>query len=147
METYTPPAGYHLHEPDKALPCSNCFGQENVRHVEFPAAFDGPVVNQMAVVFEQGVDAVSIDDLILCENCLKVAAKIIGFVYAPDLVDELKRTRETLAITQEELRQSNAALGDMHQAQRSLVERRAGPRTRPENIPDPAGIGSKSAPA
>lgn len=137
MEQYTPPAGYHLHGPERPLHCSNCFGQEACRHVEFPAAFDGPVVNQLAVVTEPGVEAIAIDDLVLCERCLKVAAKIIGFVYAPDLVAELDAEREKTAKLEAELSDSNRALSDMHVAHRALVARRAAHPRDPENVPDP----------
>lgn len=141
METdldFVPPAGYHLHGEEKPMRCSNCFGQEACRHVEFPAAFDGPVVNQFAVVTEPGVDAIAIDDLVLCERCLKLAAKILGFVHAPELVDELRATRDKLTTTEAQLADSNRALADMHQAHRSLVQRRQrNDYRKPENVPDP----------
>lgn len=49
--------------------CASCFQQEPVRYVDFEAAFDGPVL--------PGAIPVAIDDLILCENCLKEAFSIL----------------------------------------------------------------------
>lgn len=54
--------------------CSACFGQyPDRRHVDFGASYDGPVLENVA----GGVPA-SIDDLVICEECLATAAKLIG---------------------------------------------------------------------
>jgi hypothetical protein len=49
--------------------CSNCFNHADpkTRVVEFPAAWDGPVL-------ESGV---SIDELFLCENCIRNACEVL----------------------------------------------------------------------
>lgn len=56
---------------DKRPPyCSGCFGHPEGRYVDFEAAYDGPVV--------PGAPANQpVDDLILCEGCLKEAFRIL----------------------------------------------------------------------
>jgi len=63
----------------KALHCSRCYGQyPGRRYVDCDAAWDGPVVNQVASVMEPGVDPMAIDDLILCEDCIVEIAGLVG---------------------------------------------------------------------
>ena len=48
--------------------CSACFNSQPIAHVDLGAAYDGPVL-------EGGV---SIDDLILCQNCVASAAAALA---------------------------------------------------------------------
>lgn len=58
--------------------CSACFGAyPQRRHVDFGASYDGPVLENVA----GGVPA-SIDELVICEDCLATAAKVIGYADA-----------------------------------------------------------------
>lgn len=51
--------------------CSGCFQSKPAeRHIDFDVAWDGPTITEAVTV--------AIDDLILCEDCLKAAAKLIG---------------------------------------------------------------------
>lgn len=51
--------------------CSACFGQKvGQLHVDFEAAWDGPILN------DDGM-RVSIDDLFICEECLRDAAALL----------------------------------------------------------------------
>lgn len=63
--------------------CSACYGQyPQRRHVDFDSAWDGPVFNQEIDTGDGGKrDKIenSIDELVLCENCLADAAKLLGF--------------------------------------------------------------------
>lgn len=55
--------------------CASCYGQYvDRRYVDFGASYDGPVLENVA----GGVPA-SIDDLIVCEECLAAAARQIGY--------------------------------------------------------------------
>lgn len=83
--------------------CSSCHQQKpDERHVDFGAYYDGPVM-QLA---GGGQDAVAIDDLVICETCMKAAANAIGYVNAPALQTEINRVKRI----QERLSQRNAAL-------------------------------------
>lgn len=59
--------------------CSACHGQYPERqHVDFEAYYDGPVISESV---GDNTIKVAIDDLVLCENCLASAAKLIGYVH------------------------------------------------------------------
>lgn len=64
--------------------CAACFNQQpDKQHVDFGASYDGPFLRGEVT----GGPTVSIDDLILCEDCLKAGARELGLVEA----DELKQ--------------------------------------------------------
>ncbi len=57
--------------------CAACGGQYiDRRHVDFGSAWDGPVINQLEVAVN-GAIAMAIDDLIVCENCVRNAAEVL----------------------------------------------------------------------
>ena len=78
--------------------CSSCYQQKpDQRHVDFEAAWDGPVLP--ALDGAVGVIGHSIDDLILCEDCIRIAAGLIGYQDVTDLIKaraRLEETRDTL---------------------------------------------------
>jgi hypothetical protein len=75
-----------MHVSERTEHCAACYGQYgDRRYVDFEAAYDGPVL--------EGAIKVAIDDLVICENCLTAAAKMIGLVKAPDLVKALDDER------------------------------------------------------
>jgi hypothetical protein len=89
----------HLAEP--APPhCSGCFQQKpQTRHVDFGAAYDGPVVP--ALEGTTGVVGHVIEDLILCEDCLSTAAGLIGLARAEKLqaaIDQAEAANRELAM-------------------------------------------------
>jgi hypothetical protein len=78
----------HLAEPAPAH-CSSCFGQYPARaHVDFDAAWDGPVIGE-------GVTMHVIDDLVICDECIKTAARLIGYGDVVAVEAELKHAEET----------------------------------------------------
>lgn len=90
--------------------CSGCWGQyPERRHVDFESHWEGPTFRE-GVMGEDGEVSntinVSIDDLILCEDCLRVAAKLIGLV-DPDEVAEYAEQLEKRA---DELLERNRGL-------------------------------------
>lgn len=62
--------------------CSSCYGQDpQVSHVDFEAAYDGPVfTGGVAIGNGEIVNHLpsQIDELIVCEKCLRLAAAMIG---------------------------------------------------------------------
>lgn len=73
--------------------CSVCFGQYvERRHVDFEVAWDGPVLKD-EVAGGAGTTDVSIDDIIVCEECLKLAAAVIG-LKDPDEMAEYAEAQE-----------------------------------------------------
>lgn len=65
--------------------CSSCFQQKpTMRHIDFGAAWDGPVLpdEHSNIV---GIVGATIDDLIICEDCLRIAGERIGLIDASEL--------------------------------------------------------------
>lgn len=72
--------------------CAACYGQKpDERHVDFEAAFDGHVVKPAG----DGYDAVAVDDLVLCEPCLRAAFELLPDLEAAGREEALReRVRE-----------------------------------------------------
>ena len=95
--------------------CSACFAQyPDRRHVDMESSWDGPVI-EGGVVGEDGIVQdtikVSIDELILCENCVRDAAALIG-MEPVDMKerDRLLEVNGELARKVMELEKHNASL-------------------------------------
>lgn len=77
-----------IHPTTPPPACSACYQHSDRQHVDFGAAYDGPVVpGQTDVAL---VTTVSIDDLIICEDCLGTAARHLGYT-----LDEEKEAQIT----------------------------------------------------
>lgn len=64
--------------------CAACYGQyPEMLHVDFEAAYDGPVI--------EGSQRVYIDDLVLCEGCVREAARLVGMVEETKRIAALER--------------------------------------------------------
>jgi hypothetical protein len=69
--------------------CASCHGRpEGAVYVDFEAYYDGPVINA-----EDNIKA-TIDDLIICNECLDTAARLLGYV--PESTDETARANVEL---------------------------------------------------
>ena len=78
--------------------CASCFGQyTDRRHVDFGAAYEGPVLPSGEET--KGVVGVVVDDLIVCEECLRAAAALIGMEDAT----ESRANSDALAARVEEM--------------------------------------------
>src|SRR5882757_6391471 len=74
--------------------CAACYGQDpKARHVDFEAAYDGPVLNAT------GEAPMQVDDLIICENCVRNAATLVGMIEASDdaAASKIERIERELA--------------------------------------------------
>lgn len=66
--------------------CSSCFTQKpRMRHIDFGAVYDGPVIRS-----EEGLTLHQIDDLIICQSCLEVAGRLIGLGHIEKVQAELQ---------------------------------------------------------
>jgi hypothetical protein len=78
--------------------CSGCYQQKpQETHVDFGAAYDGPVVPALAG--SVGVVGHSIDELVLCSTCIRTAAALIGLHDQGPLIaerDQLEAGNRTL---------------------------------------------------
>src|SRR4029077_7750443 len=81
--------------------CSACFGQYPDRtHVDFEAAWDGPVVNNNGTAY-------SVDELVLFETCLRVGFDLLP---ASDEVESLHDQLAQLRASNDQLVQYSKAL-------------------------------------
>jgi hypothetical protein len=78
--------------------CASCGGQYTDRtHVDFGAAWDGPMLS--AGDDTAGVIGVSVDDLVICDECLTAGARLLGLVDP----DKVKGELEALAAQHEQV--------------------------------------------
>jgi len=68
--------------------CSSCFQQKPaVEHIDFESYWDGPIIQGAG--FKQ-----PIDDLILCEDCLRAAGELIGLSEHKKLLHERNELKQ-----------------------------------------------------
>ncbi len=79
-----------IREADRPIYCSACFNSQAIRHVDFDAACDRGYANEEAV-------KVVMDDLIICENCVREGAEILGMQDNTLLTAEVQELRAKLA--------------------------------------------------
>jgi len=95
--------GVRIASPNPAC-CSACYGASGGRHVDFEAATDGPVVlnaDGSPVAWEGGL--VSVEDIILCEACVRAGAELLSLVPAvmEGLAQELRDAHARARVWQE----------------------------------------------
>jgi hypothetical protein len=109
--------------------CSSCFAQKNGEvHVDFDAAWDGPVFNE-AEEHEQP-RFVAIDELVICESCLREAGALIQLKPAERIEREKVVLEERVRELSERLAGAVEHIGRLEEAQASgerLVARLAPP--------------------
>lgn len=94
--------------------CACCYNASEGKFVDMGAAFDGPVL-------ENGM---SIDDLVLCESCVKSAGAALGADSAQDEITRANVEAERLRGELDKLRVYNEKLEDTL-AFKPVVERKA----------------------
>jgi hypothetical protein len=97
--------------------CSACFGQYTDRdYIDFEAFFDGPMIE-----VGEGLKQ-PIDDLIICETCLKSAAKTIGLDYAKDLKDENRELGVAIEKREHTIREKDKMIADLTHTMDDMVK-------------------------
>lgn len=101
--------------------CASCFDQKpGMLHVDFGAAFDGPVIDS-----GNGMKQ-CIDDLIVCADCLDTAARLAGYLPAAEaqataeiekLTEQLSQVKKIAAERGRKLRSITSALEDANLAE------------------------------
>ena len=103
--------------------CSACFqAKPQETHVDFGAAYDGPVVPAAENV--AGLVGHVIDDLILCETCITEAAQLVGLGNAAALTAE----RDQLEAGNRELRAKLAGFEDYAAKLQAALDAKPQPR-------------------
>jgi hypothetical protein len=97
--------------------CSACFGaRPGEKHIDFEAAYDGPVINSVAG------NKVAIDDLVICEKCLIAAASLIGLTNADELRAENEELGQSVEELSEQVSKRDNIIRDMESTQRNLMD-------------------------
>jgi hypothetical protein len=109
-----------VHETDTPAFCSACFNQQpDKRHIDFDAAWDGPVIDA-----QNGMKQ-TIDDLVICQVCIESAARILGWVPASEddtsakllrLEGELREARKVRAEQADRLERIRASIVEVDPA-------------------------------
>lgn len=108
--------------------CSSCYqAKPGQPHIDFEAAWDGPVLDAAA--------AAQIDDLVICADCLDGAARLLGYTRDEDRIRVEQVEAEKVALRE----RAQAAEAALAKARTALAEGPAkrGPG-RPPKVPLPA---------
>lgn len=112
--------------------CAACFGQyTDRRHVDLEASYDGPAYPD-GVMTDQGMVrnlTVAIDDLILCEDCLRDAGRLVDLGNVEELNGQLEQKDEQLENLRARLAESEQYADRLEQSVAAKPERRK-PRKR-----------------
>jgi hypothetical protein len=88
--------------------CSSCFASKpQMRHVDLEAYYDGPAIKQ-----ENG-DYVGVDDLIICEDCLKSAGLVVDLYPAAELKTENVELGKVVEEKHVEIEELHALITDL----------------------------------
>lgn len=98
-----------IRETSMPVHCSACFAQQNIRHVDFDAACDRGYSDGVAV-------EVAMDDLILCENCVKNGAAALGIEDSKILKYELDEVEAKLLSERKEREQAQRYAATLEEA-------------------------------
>lgn len=97
--------------------CASCYGQYTDRdYIDFESFWDGPVIDHANGMKQP------IDDLIICETCLKDAAKFIGLGYAKDLKDENRELGVALEKRDNKIKEKDKMIADLTHSLDELVK-------------------------
>jgi hypothetical protein len=119
--------------------CASCSGQyPDRRHVDFGSAFEGPMMPASTEV--AGGKPVSVDDVVICDECLGFAAGLLGLVDP----EEVRSANEKLVASNEELTERLAgALAYINKLETSQEARRTLEETLNPKPRRPRGAGGK----
>ncbi len=99
--------------------CASCNGQYPDRqHVDFGAGYDGPVLNE-AEVIANGTMNMQIDELIICDECLRAAAALLGLAEPGEMRGLLEDMQERNTELTERLNGAIAALDAKEKADKT----------------------------
>lgn len=120
--------------------CSCCYqAKPDQPHVDFEVAYDGPTIPGQVIQGDGDVTngvPVVIDDLILCEQCLRSAAGLVGMVNPDETQAELEQLRESNRLLTEKLRGQEDYTSKLQTALGAKPE----PARKPARKPATAGV-------
>lgn len=89
--------------------CAACYSHKPGVHVDFEAAYDGPYFGYDEADGE-GLNGISVEQLIVCEDCVRASALLIGMLEETPEAAELKDLRHQLEASEEALEAAESRL-------------------------------------
>lgn len=86
-----------------------------MRFVDFEASYDGPVIPGTS-------SNVSIDDLIICEDCAKACANQIGYENGADLRGELSEQRKQIEELEKQIRAKDKTIVNLNSTVEAVID-------------------------
>lgn len=122
-----------IREASRPIHCAACFNSQEIRHIDFDAACDRGYSDGVAI-------AVSMDELVLCENCVRVGAELLGMTASDTLRAELEDTKRKLDVQRKRQEQAQRYADTMEEALQRRpepvhIDHRKRPRQLREDIP------------
>lgn len=129
----------------KPVACSVCLQppmlNPDQRFVDFEVVHEGPVINRYGEDKPENFTAMPLDDLHICEECLRAGAKLIGMEGAEDIRDQLAQKNAELEALRVELKDKDAAISNLTYTVGTLVDH---PIKRPTGKPKIVGPEDKA---
>jgi hypothetical protein len=119
-----------IREAGKPIFCSSCFNQKDIRHIDFDAACDRGYGKAEAV-------EVAMDDLILCEDCVREGAEILGMVDDIAQREQLAALERKVAAKDKELEKAERyaeTMEDLLGQKNVRIDHRKKPRATREEV-------------
>lgn len=107
-------------------------------YVDFGSAYDGPVIDDPNAPSEQ----VYIDKIIICEDCVKQAARLLGLDNVERYQQELEALGEQAIGLQKQIKEKDRAISDLSHTVGTLIDH---PVKRPAGRPQLQGPDSHEA--
>lgn len=132
----------------KPAHCSVCLQAPSVRDpqlefVDFEASWDGPVITRNGEeVSPEQFAPVPIDDLIVCEECLRSAAKLIGMEQAEELRARVAELEGTVTERDVEIKAKDSMISHLEKTVGEAIDH---PVKRPQGKPTFKGPESHDA--
>lgn len=123
--------------PDTPIVCAVCLqppmaSDPRPEYVDFGTAYDGPVVSDPNAEGNQ----VYIDKIVVCEHCVKQAARLLGLDHVERYQQELEALGENVVELQQELQTKDRAISDLTHTVGTLIDH---PVKRPSGRPQLQG--------
>lgn len=106
--------------------CSVCLQPPGIRDpqpefVDFEVAYDGPVMTRHGERAETVVKT-PIDDLFICEDCLKSAARLVGMVDDEQLKGQVALDAGVIQGLKDEIKEKDKAIHDLNHTVSHLID-------------------------
>lgn len=109
------------HIATRRQPCSSCGGHYPDRvYVDFDAAYDGGTIK-----LDDSTVPYSIDDNIMCEDCVREGAQMIGMVDGEESKARIAELEEQVETRDELLKDQDEAIKGLNSANTSLERAKA----------------------